>query len=336
MKKILSSTVIAALLITFTFAAFFRVETILNRKVSANRYGDLIYANSQPDILFVGTSHVMNAVIPVRLWEKYSATSYILCSEYNDIRRNLPMLKLALQYCNPQVVVLDVENYWDRSDPDETFIGFHEFADGFPLNKTKIEATRSLYGDSKETMEILFPIIRYHERWKSLDRGDFRLHGLSSKGHMGYEFSNKVTEVERYPYVDESSAKLYEDTDAPLIGEFIEYCQNRGIRVVITTVPYNAMEQEQEALWGIGEIAKKYDVPYINMVANYDLVDGNQDFMNEGHMNYFGALKVTDYIGSKLSEEGYLSRVEDVQTVSIWEDKTDRFNRMIDDIFEED
>lgn len=335
MKKALRTCIIAVLLMVLTIVAFSRIQTILSRKVSINRYGDLIYNNPQPDILFVGTSHVMDAVIPIKLWEDTGIRSYILCAEYNDMKRNIAMCELALQYCNPKVIVLDIDKYWEKSNFEDAFVGFHEYTDGFPLNIQKIKSTASVYGKSSETMEILFPIIRYHDRWKDLRRSDYKNKYGDSYGMMGYEFSSHEEVIERYNHIDASQAILYEGTDDREIERFILWCKERGIEVILTTVPYNASEDEQEALWGIEIIAQKYQVPYINMVSMYDLVDPSTDFKDEGHMNYLGAIKVTDYMRRYFVEHEILGSSATDETENFWSSERDKFYNFIEASAEE-
>jgi len=336
MKKALRKGIIAILLISLTVAIFSHVQSVLSRKVSINRYGDLIYNNPQPDILFVGTSHVMDAIIPVKLWEETGLRSYVLCAEYNDMKRNIAMCQLALQYCHPRVIVLDIDKYWEKSNFDDTFIGFHEFADGFPLNLQKIESTVSLYGKTASSLEILFPIIRYHDRWKDLSRSDYRNTHGESEGMLGYEFSLKSEAVERSEYIDESQAVLYEGTDNIEIEKFIIWCQEQGIQVVLTTIPYNATEDEQAALWGVNSIADRYQVPYINMVSMYDMVDSSTDFKDEGHMNYSGACKVTAFMGNYFVNKGVSvsSLTEDGRL--FWERQVEFFNSFVDSARQEE
>ena len=299
-KRIITGVLTVVMLFLSIYAAV-RTNEILVRKTSRNRMQNLIEGETNKDILFVGTSHIMDGVIPAELWNEYGYTSYVLCGEYNDMDRNVPMLRLALQYTQPSLVVLDVDNYWEKSPAENTLNGYHEYADAFPLTPEKIKTTLELYPDRETRTEILFPILRYHDRWKDLSRGDFRKKG-NADYLKGYEFSADVQEVELYETVSKESGVLLEDVyGVAAIEQFIEECRSRGIEVLLITIPFAANTEEQTYLQGIHKLAEEKQVAYVNLLTE-GLVDGETDFRDDGHLNVFGASKVTAYLGEYIQE----------------------------------
>lgn len=300
-KRIIASVLAVGLLLLSVYTVV-RVNDILIRKTSRNRMQGLIEDETNKDILFVGTSHIMDGIIPAELWDMCGYTSYVLCSEYNDMDRNVPMLRLALQYAKPSLVVLDVDNYWEKSPAENTLNGYHEYADAFPLSKEKITTTWELYEDQETRAEILFPILRYHERWKELSRGDFRKKG-GADYLKGYEFSAEVQEVELYEVVQKEQGALAEDAyGVAVIEDFIDECHARGIEVLLVTIPFAADTNEQIYLQGIHDLAEKKGVAYLNLLTVDGLLDQTADFRDEGHLNVFGAQKVTEYLGRYIEE----------------------------------
>lgn len=317
--------------------SFCYVNGRLCRKVADTRYYDLIHGEADPEVVFVGSSRVMDAVIPEQLWEEHGITSYLLCAEYNDMRRDIAMCKLAFQYCKPKLIVLDVGNYWSRSDAADVLAAYHEYADAFPLNRVKVETTLELYGYSMNSVELLFPIYRYHERWKELSRKDFRHNKTESFEFKGFEYSAETEQIERYPFVEaENGVLLTEGTDVDYIREFIDWSRSQGIEVMLVSVPYNAMEDEQAALWGIAELARECDVPYLNMVAMEDLVDPSYDFKNEFHMNYRGAEKVTARLGEYIADQWVELEQADEATTQYWNASAEAFREHLRKLEEEE
>ena len=301
-KKRIIAVVLSVIMLFLSAYVAVRTNEILMRKTSRNRMQNLIEGETNKDILFVGTSHIMDGVIPAELWNAYGLNSYVLCGEYNDMDRNVPMLRLALQYTKPSLVVLDVDNYWEKSPAENTLNGYHEYADAFPLTPEKIKTTLALYPDKESRTEILFPILRYHDRWKDLSRGDFRKKG-SDDYLKGYEFSADVQEVELYETVPKEEGILLEDAyGVTAIESFIDECRNRGIEVLLVTIPFSANAEEQAYLQGIHRLAEKKQVAYLNLIAEEGLVSGETDFRDEGHLNVFGAEKITEYIGAYIQK----------------------------------
>ena len=300
LKKRVITIVSCLIMLIVSLYVFERANEILIRKTSRNRMEDLIQGETNKDILFMGTSHIMDGVIPIELWEEYGYTSYILCSEYNDMDRYVPMLRLALQYTKPKLVVLDVDNYWEKSPADNVLNGYHDYADAFPLTKEKVKTTCELYQDEEIRRELLFPIVRYHERWKDLSRGDFRKHG--SDGYLkGYEFSTEMQEVELYPVVGREEGILYDSYGLSAMEKLIALCKEEGIEVLLMTTPFNADTQEQQFLQGMHQFADAQGVSYVNLIEE-NMLDPTADYRDDGHLNVFGAQKVTAFMGNYISE----------------------------------
>lgn len=328
-KKILTVLfTVFAIVLTVCFAH--KTNRVLMRKASWNRMWDLIEKETNKDILFVGTSHVMDAVVPMELWERYGYTSYVLCAEYNDMERNIPMLRLALQYTQPELVVLDIDNYWEKSPEEETLIGYHEFADVFPLTWVKYRTTCELYKENKSARrEILFPFLLYHNRWNDLSRNDFR-DEVGEDFWRGYEFATDSVPVETTDPVSRSEAVL--PPDAYGVGEierFIAECKSRGIDVLLMTAPFAADTQEQQYLQAVYEIAERNGVPYVNMLENREIVDADTDYRDEGHLNFSGAVKVTDYIGNYFREHYEIADRRTDAAYEVWQEDCEEYREYI-------
>lgn len=54
----------------------FEVSKVMQRKASLEKYGDFYLNEDSIDVMFFGTSHVINAYFPMELWEDYGITSY--------------------------------------------------------------------------------------------------------------------------------------------------------------------------------------------------------------------------------------------------------------------
>ena len=58
-------------------------------------------------VLFFGTSHVNNAVFPMELWKDYGITAYNFGGHANAIATSYWVMKNALDYTHPKLVVFD-------------------------------------------------------------------------------------------------------------------------------------------------------------------------------------------------------------------------------------
>lgn len=296
MKKIRVYTILCYLItILLLVIGLGMVSSILVSKSSRDKVQNFRTDVTNKDILLIGTSHISNAIIPLELWNNYGYTSYVLYAGYDDMERNIMILRQALQYSTPKLVVLDVENYWDKSEADVSLNDYHKFVDDFPLTKEKVATTLELYPDSESRSEIIFPLVRYHDRWKELKSEDFAERGEVDflKGAILF---NKVCPVENYRIVPKEEGVLRDSYAIETLRKFISYCQERDIQVLVTTIPYGADEERQSYMQGIHNMLDEWNVDHQNLIE-LELVNPDTDYYNESHLNVWGADKITDYLG---------------------------------------
>ena len=81
---------------------------ITQRKESLKKYGDFIELADQVDVLFLGSSHVLNGINPIQLYTEYGITSYNMGKPGGMVTESYWMLMNALDYCTPKCVVVDL------------------------------------------------------------------------------------------------------------------------------------------------------------------------------------------------------------------------------------
>lgn len=301
-KKQIIAVVTAVIMLFLTVCVADLTNRTLMRKASRDRMQDLIEGETNKDILFIGNSHIMDGVIPMELWEEFGYTSYLLCAEYNDMERYPAMLELALQYTEPSLVVVDIDNYWEKSPDDKTLMGYHEFADAYPLTGTKIRTTLALYPDMERRREILFPFYLYHSRWNDLCRNDLKKSDTAAY-LKGYEYATESNAVEISELVPASEGVLLKDAyGLEPLEKLIELCKERGIPVLLVTIPYVADVPEQQYLQGMHTFSERNQAAYLNLIEQETLVDEDTDYREEGHLNVHGAEKVTRFLGNYIRE----------------------------------
>lgn len=288
------------------FWALNGLNRITMRKESQQKYQDFFAQEADFDVLFLGNSKVMNAVLPPELWNDYGIVSYNLAGHGCFLPTSYWILRNALEYTTPKVVVIDCSSISSqRSMPSIQFT--HQSFDAFPLSMTKLRGVMDMVGESEEgagdalerQIELLWPFFTYHSRWNELDKPDFALEAAVEKGaesriavHPPADFSN----VNREAVFEEDS--LGKEYLIRMIGE----CKARGIEVLLTFVPFPASEGYWKEANCVYEIADAQNVEYINFLE-LDVVDYRTDCYDaDSHLNPSGARKVTEYLGSFLRD----------------------------------
>ena len=264
--------------------------------------------DTQYDVLFFGSSHVINGIYPMYLWEEYGIPAYNLAGHGCRPSMSYWLLQMALPYHKPKAAVLDVLFCWEENSELSTSLA-HNIIDPFPASLTKTRAILDLYSDRSDRGELLFPLDVYHNRWKELDSTMVQsafgapVAPLVEKGAESRILVNGTQES----YVLTGQEELVEDFTLEMgyIQKFIALCQEQDIVPIITYLPCKtsvwsqmccnramAMAQEQGAL--------TLNLEYENNLNNLtDWADGPD------HANPAGAKKLTDALGQFL--QGNLS-----------------------------
>ena len=261
------------------------------------------------DMLFFGTSHVINGINPVQLYQETGFTSYNLGGFGSPIISTYWQIMMALEECQPKLVVVDtymLENdvrYQDHEEANADFDMQHLAMDAYPLSFTKIKACRDLFESKDVQRQFLFNYITYHDRWKELNSNDWqRITGKSPVNKlMGADILYSL-HADPYTYMPNPEYdRLPEETiGTEYLKKIITDCHAKGVGVLVVTLPFNAQEADQRANGTAAEICAEYGVPYLNMLAIPDFMDVNIDLSDSGHLNIIGMHKVTSYLGQWL------------------------------------
>lgn len=257
------------------------------------------------DVLFFGTSHMVNSVFPMQLWKETGITSYNLAIHGGSIASSYWMLQMALEYQKPKVAVMDVllakSNYMQTDLPMA-----HAAMDPFPLSETKLRAIWDIYPDTASRAELLFPLDIYHNRWKELDTEMLRRGFGESKvtPEKGGESRIRVYPLENPIVVPETEAATEMTEGLRYLQRFIELCQQEGILPVITYLPYRGTGDAEEQRYSNAAIrlAQSLGAATVDL-QHTDLIDDDTDWYDDGgHTNPTGAKKITAFLGQYLKE----------------------------------
>lgn len=278
---------------------------------NALRMNDGYYKNTpfvredrQYDVLFFGTSHVVNSVFPMQLWRDYGITSYNLAIHGGSIASSYWMLETALDYQKPKVAVMDVlltkSNYMQTDLPMA-----HAAMDPFPLSMTKLRAIWDIYDSPKDRAELLFPLDVFHNRWKDLDTEMLKRGFGESKvsPEKGGESRIRVYPLEEPLVVDASDVADEWTKGLGYLEKFILLCQQEGIAPVITYLPYRGAGDAEEQRYSNAAIrlAQSLGAETIDL-QHSDLIDDDTDWYDDGgHTNPLGAKKITGALGEYLT-----------------------------------
>ena len=195
----------------------------------------------------------------------------------------------------------------------------------------------------------ILPFYKYHERWTSLAKADFEIdppypyygkgyvyttminHAWATKQSVNQAVTD-VTAEATYPeyeligdkhMIKVLETETYRDTpDEAEMGWLIkikELCDQHNVELQLMKVPVITTLRDYESSWTkarsnkVHEIAKEMGIGFCDMVYDYNVeIDQMTDFRDNGmHLNYYGAKKVTSFLGNYIENVcGIKSRLD--------------------------
>lgn len=287
------------------------------------------------DVLAVGTSHMMNTFIPLELYENYGIISYNVASYNQPIYMSYYLLKEAIKTNKIKVCVYDIGSLLSRQQQG---CGVVMDSAHFSCDKVKMSLDIAEENEEISFWEIVSSMARQHGRWKELNRTDFKVFwqpSLYSKGYNLYtdvdwakysveEMNNAVT------FLQESEPIGYEFTDGEysVVGgnsvepisvseenkkwllKMRDLCEEEGVAFLCTKIPSVYQPELYNSAWTleksnlVKEICIRNGITFNDMLYDADLgINDSTDYIDGGiHLNHLGAQKVTDYLGTYLTE----------------------------------
>ena len=303
---------------------FTAVSHFLMRKTSYIKNADFYSYKEDYDVLFLGSSHMVMGISPMELWNDYGIVSYNLANYGQWLPVDYWVLKNALDYTKPKLVVLDVRaiDIDNNKFSPEHISQLHEVFDDMPLSKHKIEAVFDLLPEGKR-MEYLFDFSIYHTRWNEIDETFFKkAYPSTEKGANLDNASNfeeaTVEEIQPPVLIDKGDMQLDETTGKQYLRKIIELCQAQDIEILLTALPYSPSDAYQRWLNSAAVIAEEYQIPYLDFNVKDTFVNYNTDYFDDAHLNSSGNRKATKVLGEYLKDHYSLTDYRDSEIASKW------------------
>ena len=309
MKKTVENIIEVVAVVAVVVALLAVVSNAVQVEASDEKYNDFYQQSEDFDVLFFGTSRVINAVMPMELWQDYGIVSYNFGGHNNTIPTSYWSMMNALDYTHPKLVVIDCMLVEDDAKVCDNAEYLHQTFDSVPISRTKIKALMDLCDDPELTdvnevnyydtrLEYIWDFPKYHSRWSALETEEFEPVYSEEKGA---EARVQVADFSGWQRLPVEAAQI-DSTGAKYLRMMIEECQNRGIDVMLMYLPYPAPESQQMVAAGVAAIAQEYGVDYVNYLDS-DVIDYNTDCYDlGGHLNPSGARKVTTDLGAYIQE----------------------------------
>ena len=232
------------------------------------------------DVIAVGNSECATAIAPMVLWRERGITAYNCGTAGQHLYDTLHYLRQALENQRPSVVILETDAVFQEC-----------------------QLSDSLFAK----LEELIPLLRYHDRWKSLrpeDLGPVEYTWRDeAKGHLFYlKAEAACPEDYMKPCPD---IRLAPRWNRQCLKEIIALCEKNGAELLLVSTP-SAINWNYVNHNGIEALAQEFGLAYVdlNLLTGEVPVNWATDTKDGGdHMNAWGAEKVSSYLARYLSEQ---------------------------------
>lgn len=312
-------------------------DTKLDNYVGTNLRGFYAEPDDSIDVLYIGNSTVFCGVSPMDIWKDQKITGYNIAVGSAHTWTEYYWLKEALNRQSPKAVVIAAESFYYDDEIGEPYN--RKALDNMWLSWTKMEALFSGAFDNTAYDDItyLFPVLRYHERWKELGKNDVLLayspcQGTITKGYDLYKEIKPYTDG--YDYLknnSKSSRTGISDKSMEYLEKIIDLCEEKKIQLILTTIP-SVEVWSIEANKNLQDFCTKNDIKYFGIndeeVMNNIGFDWLTDTCDQGkHLNYNGAKKVSKYLGKIVKAEiGNINHTDEV--MAIWNSALINYEKM--------
>lgn len=255
------------------------------------------------DVLVVGDSLALNGYLPVVTWHEYGYTTYVLSTLAQNLTDGDTMLHLALRNQHPRYVIFEVQGLFDEIDFDDAFMSY---------------------------ASSIFPVLRYHSRWRELSAVDFTL----TQQEQDYEYKPRHGAVYEHATVpvDEETLAAYmaptddveaiDDFNSWYFAQMLAYCRSVGATPILVSTPcpssWDMAHHNAISAW-----AKKQGVDYydFNLLTEEMGIDWSTDSKDGGeHLNINGAQKLSRYLGELLVKKYDLPDHRGDQRYARWDE----------------
>ncbi len=262
------------------------------------------------DVVTIGSSHAYANFNCGVLWDEYGIASYDLASSMQPTWNSYYYLKEALKTQQPELIVLEgFGTSFDIDYSNDSRIVKNTYS--MKWSRDKIEAI-TVSATEERKQEFLLDYARYHNRYATLNRGDFfpeseyldsnnYWHYMDTMGQYLFDQFRRmeimdVSKIHEPEELNEKAEEYYRKT--------IELAQENNIPIVVIVAPYALTEEDQRRFLRAEEIAEEYGVKFLNTNLLLDEIGINtaRDYHDDVHLTVQGSRKFSLYIGQYLKE----------------------------------
>lgn len=304
MKKVFRNIICSVLFLSILSVLLMTASAIMKpgKRAGVNSLEDpltngvLAERKNTVDVLFLGDSECYSTFIPLKIWNDHGITSYVCGTTEQVLSFSYELLTKAEKKQNPKTVVLETNTVFREVTNTKAFI-----------NKA----------------EGLFSVFKYHDRWKNLQPKSWQINEnkIYDERSKGYLFNTIVNAASTQGYMTPTDEKETIPTDnVKYVKKIRDYCRKNGAELVLVSVP-STKNWNYAKHNAIAELSENLGIEYVDMntMQKEIPIDWKTETRDKGdHLNYYGAVKATSYMGKYLEASGLFENKKNDPEYAEW------------------
>lgn len=260
------------------------------------------------DVLFLGSSQMYCSIDSEKLTREYNLSSINFGAAAQPLLVTKYYFNQALKTQSPKVICLEVTTAFNEN----TNISEDKIAWSYSPMSPSIDKFNSLSevfdGDfMRAFMYTYTPLFVYHDRWNSIKKSEIEYmisnrilnSTIANRGYVRRDNIEKQS-ISFFQGMGEKKELPKESKDTIIYMK--NHCDEKNIKLLLFKSPNSTWTKNESE--SIKQFANKNGIDYIDLhdfIKDIDF-DSNHDFSDEGHLNDFGAQKVTDFMARVVSQ----------------------------------
>ena len=327
--RIILFFVLAAMLLCYLTCVFDLKDDKGSEKVFAAFYNQ---EENSLDGIYLGSSAVYRYFIPTQAYEDEGMTIFDLGTGSQPLVLEKYIIREALKtQPDMKVIVIDIRSL-TASDEHLKEADIRRVTDAMKLSMNRIDAINAALAYYQERnadisynrMYYYFPFLLYHNRWTDdLELTDLTLTAEENpyKGFYVTKYSLSSTAVEQPTYTTEKTEP--EAANMAVLQDLLDYCSTLDQKVIFVSSPFAMSEDRQKLLNSYAEMIEDAGFTMYNFNTEEGAeeigLDWSTDFLDSGHVNYYGAVKFTRWIEKMIAEEVQLEDHRNDEDYESWD-----------------
>lgn len=341
MKNLFKAILAAALTLSMLAAASAFLKPSMNNAPNRAEYAPSLYYSdsldrmpkNSLDAVFIGSSQVFSALSPMEMWRAQGIAAYCCTSAGQQAVTSYYYLRSLLNRQTPRVVAVDVRTlYRDEAESARQFELYHRSAmDQMRFSPEKLALAMELWKQQdigESFWSFLMPVLRFHTRWRELQETDLTLredYDQTRGFNMVYGKDIRDRQnVGAFPFLTEEPTEALSEWDEEAAGWYRkmgELCTQRGIRLMLIKTPCTGWTLEDRNT--MRKIASDCGADFLDF-NDRELweqmgFDCESDMIDELHLNYRGAEKLSLFFGELLRRDYGLPDHRGEEAYAFWD-----------------